>query len=71
MSQARKALLDMVSGKPVDPPRPVPRQFAKDFEAVCTRYNLTDEEREEAKQAARRDLENAITTFSALAKETA
>ena len=48
----------------------VSQQFVANFEAVCTRYNLTPEEREEAKQAARRDLENAITTFAALAKET-
>lgn len=49
----------------------VSQQFVADFEAVCTRYNLTPDEREEAKQAARRDLDNAITTFAALAREAA
>lgn len=49
----------------------VNKQFVADFEAVCTRYNLTTEEREEAKQAARRDLENAQVCFAALAREAA
>lgn len=52
-------------------PVTVSQQFVSDFEAVCTRYNLTPDEREEAKQAARRDLDNAITTFAALAREAA
>lgn len=47
----------------------VSEKFLADFEAVCTRYNLTAEEREEAKQAARRDLENAQVCFAALARE--
>lgn len=47
----------------------VSKQFADDFEAVCTHYALTPDERAEAKQAARRDLDNAIVCFSALAKE--
>ena len=49
----------------------VTKQFVADFDTVCTRYNLTSDEREEAKQAARRDLDNAITTFSAMAQEAA
>lgn len=49
----------------------VSRQFAEDFDAVCTRYGLTPKEREEAKQAARRDLESAIVCFAAMAKECA
>lgn len=47
------------------------KKFVADFDAVCTRYNLTAEEREEAKQAARADLAAAITCFASLAKETA
>jgi hypothetical protein len=49
----------------------VSQAFVNDFEAVCTRYNLTAEERDEAKAAARNDLENAISTYAALAKESA
>ena len=46
------------------------RQFVADFEAVALRYNLRElGEYETAKQAARRDLENAETCFAALAKE--
>ena len=74
MSQARKALLDLVSGKPVDatPPKAVPRQFVTDFELVATRYNLRElGEYEQAKEAARRDIENAEICFSAMAKENA
>lgn len=50
----------------------VPRQFHDDFEAVAERYNLRElGEYEEAKQAARNDLDNAIITFSKMAKEAA
>ena len=55
----------------VDQTVKVNKQFVADFEAVCTRYNLSPEEREQAKQAARRDLDNAIPTFAALAQEAA
>lgn len=48
----------------------VPRQFVKDFELVAEHYGLRQsEEYEIAKQAARRDLENAITTYGSLAFE--
>lgn len=50
----------------------VPRDFVNDFEAVAAHYNLKAlGEYEAAKQAARADLDNAITTYSALAKEIA
>lgn len=48
------------------------KQFVADFEAVALRYNLRElGEYEAAKEAARRDLENAETCFSAMAKEDA
>lgn len=48
------------------------KQFVNDFETVATRYNLRElGEYETAKSAARADLDNAIITFSKLAKETA
>lgn len=47
----------------------VPASFVSDFETVCTRYGLTEQERKEAKEAARRDLDNAIVCFAAIAKE--
>jgi len=50
----------------------VSKQFVADFEAVALRYNLRElGEYEAAKEAARRDLENAETCFSAMAKEDA
>lgn len=50
----------------------VSKQFVADFEAVALRYNLRElGEYEAAKEAARRDLENAETCFAALAKEDA
>ena len=46
------------------------KQFVADFEAVALRYNLRElGEYETAKEAARRDLENAEACFAALAKE--
>lgn len=72
MSQARKALLDLVSGKitDVEPPKAVPRQFVEDFETVAEHYGLKHiGEYLIAKDAARSDLENAITTYAALAEE--
>lgn len=48
------------------------RQFVADFEAVAARYRLRElGEYEMAKDAARRDLDNAITTYAALAREEA
>ena len=50
----------------------VPREFVNDFEAVANHYQLKAlGEYETAKQAARADLDNAITTYAALAKEIA
>lgn len=50
----------------------VSKQFVADFEAVALRYNLRElGEYETAKQAARRDLENAEACFAAMAKEDA
>lgn len=50
----------------------VSQQFVNDFETVATRYNLRElGEYEKAKDAARRDIENAEICFSAMAKETA
>ena len=50
----------------------VPREFVNDFEAVAAHYNLKAlGEYETAKSAARADLDNAITTYAALAKEIA
>ena len=48
----------------------VPRDFVNDFEVVAENYQLRQlGEYALAKEAARNDLENAISTFSALAKE--
>lgn len=49
----------------------VSKQFVADFDTVCARYCLTEAEKHEAKEAARRDLENAEACFAALAKEDA
>lgn len=44
------------------------RQFVADFEAVATRYNLREcGEYDEAKAAARRDMENAEVCFAKMA----
>ena len=48
----------------------VPRSFKNDFELVATYYGIRSSgEYEQAKQAARNDLQNAITTFAAIAAE--
>jgi hypothetical protein len=48
----------------------VPREFVADFEAVAAHYDLKAlGEYDLAKQAARADLESAITTYAALALE--
>lgn len=50
----------------------VNKQFVADFETVAARYNLRElGEYEQAKEAARRDIENAEICFSAMAKENA
>lgn len=70
-AQSRAMLRDMLgaeidAGKQVS----VSKQFADDFEAVVLRYNLRElGEYEAAKEAARRDLENAEACFAAMAKE--
>ncbi len=48
----------------------VPKQFIDDFELVADHYNLKElGEYDQAKDAARSNLESAITTFAAIAKE--
>lgn len=57
-----------MTSKPVT----VSQQFVDGFEAVAARYNLRElGEYEAAKEAARRDLENAEVCFSAMAGESA
>lgn len=52
--------------------RIVSQQFIDNFEVAAARYKLRElGEYEAAKEAARRDLENAETCFAALALETA
>lgn len=70
-SQSRAKLRDMLGAEIVpDKHVSVPASFVSDFELVAAYYNLKElGEYESAKQAARADLENAITTFSALARE--
>lgn len=53
-----------------EPVKIVLKQFADDFEIVAMRYNLRElGEYDEAKEAARRDLESAQVCFAALASE--
>ena len=48
----------------------VPAQFAGEFELVAAHYNLREcGEYDQAKDAARSDLENAQATYAALAEE--
>jgi hypothetical protein len=48
----------------------VPRQFVDDFELVADHYGLKHiSEYFPAKEAARKDLDNAITTFANLADQ--
>lgn len=50
----------------------VPREFVADFEAVAERYNLKAlGEYDQAKAAARADLDSAIPCFAAMAREAA
>lgn len=72
-TQSREKLRDMLGAEIVaEAHTSVPRQFVDDFELVATRYNLRElGEYEQAKEAARRDIENAEICFSAMAKENA
>lgn len=48
----------------------VPRQFVEDFELVAEHYGLKHiSEYQPAKEAARNDIENAITCYQHLAEE--
>ena len=54
----------------VSKPQIVPREFAENFELVAAHYDLKAiGEYETAKAAARADLPNAITCYSAIAAE--
>lgn len=72
---ARRQLLESLGSKPAKPEKPapslaVPPRFVTDFDLVADYYNLKSlGQYDEAKQAARNDLENAITTYAALATE--
>ena len=73
MSARRKLLesLDAVPApEPAAPRLAVPPKFVKDFEAVAAHYNLKAlGEYDQAKAAARADLDSAIPCFAALAGE--
>ena len=48
----------------------VPKQFVEDFELVASHYKLKElGQYDEAKKAARADLDAAIVTFASLAQE--
>lgn len=72
---ARKQLLESLGSTPVksdkqSPRVAVPPRFVADFELVAAHYNLKAlGEYEEAKQAARNDMDSAITCFARLAAE--
>lgn len=70
-TQSREKLRDMLGAEIVaEVHTSVPRQFVDDFETVATRYNLRElGEYFQAKDAARNDLENAITCYAKLAEE--
>lgn len=72
-AQSRAMLRDML-GAEIDAGKQVSasKQFADDFEAVAEHYKLRElGQYEEAKQAARRDIEAAEVCFAAMAKESA
>lgn len=51
-------------------PIKVPRQFHADFDLVAAHYKFRMlGQYEEAREAARGDIESAITTYAAIAKE--
>ena len=70
---ARQQLLESLGSKPEKPVKAAPRlavppRFVADFELVATRYQLREcGEYDEAKEAARNDIDAAMTTFAALA----
>ena len=73
---ARRKLLESLGAVPApEPAAPrlaVPPKFVKDFEAVAKHYRLREcGEYETAKAAARADLDAAITTYAAMAKDIA
>ena len=72
-TNSRAKLRDMLGAKiEAEKHFSVPKKFVDDFELVATRYNQRElGEYEEAKEAARRDIENAISTYAQLAKEEA
>ena len=72
-TQSREKLRDMLGAEIVaEKHTSVPKQFVADFETVAARYNLRElGEYDEARAAARRDIENAEVCFTAMALETA
>ena len=74
---ARRKLLESLdeapaAPKPAAPRLAVPPRFVNDFEAVAAHYNLKAlGQYDEAKSAARADLDNAIECYAAIAKEIA
>ena len=72
-TQSRAKLRDMLGAEIVaEKHTSVPRQFVEDFEAVAAHYNLKAlGEYDQAKAAARADLDSAIPCFAALAREIA
>lgn len=50
-------------------PVTVTREFKQDFELVVKSYGLTDTEVEEAKVAARGDLQNAVICYKSIAAQ--
>lgn len=71
MSKARANLMQDLGIASVERPEGVaPRQFHEDFEIVATHYKLRElGEYDAAKQAARDNLESAITTYATLSNE--
>jgi hypothetical protein len=72
---ARKKLLESLGSTLTKPDKQsnrvaVPPRFVADFELVAAHYNLKAlGEYDQAKQAARNDMENAIVCFASLAAE--
>lgn len=81
MSAARQAALAVANGAPlVDSTTKASRRFVQDFGIVTAYYGMTptivvdgeavaNPEYEAARDAARADMDNAITTYAALAAE--
>jgi hypothetical protein len=70
-TQSRAKLRDMLGAEIVaEKHTSVPRQFVDDFEAVAKHYKLREcGEYDQARNAARADLDNAIICFASLARE--